>query len=134
MPFNKCMYLASMSLLLAILFLGSAIAEPNLTGIWIRDKTRGDPSTALAGPEEKLPDSVEVILNIYHAGKLLQIEIQQGNKRENIAYVLDGKKHGKIRTGLGGTIYWSNWQGDTLTIHTTASKVGWVLCKLLITH
>ncbi len=112
-----------------LLLLGQAIAGPDLSGTWIRNKTKSDRFTAINGSARHLPKDTDVILSIHYGINLLQIQTKDGGWTSKITYLTDGKTHGgKRRFGGnvvgGGAIYKSGWKGNTLEIEKSAVFAG----------
>jgi len=114
---------ATRYLFLGLFLVGSAVAKPSLTGIWVRDAVQSDPSTAIIGPRGKVSHSARLTMDVRHEGRNLQVEVEQDGRETKLKkYILDNRWHGIDRAGLGlgAASYRAKWKGDTLVIQAIA--------------
>jgi hypothetical protein len=106
-------------LVFGIALLALAVAAPNFSGAWIRDKAKSDPMgmgrPGGGGGGGQAPD-VEVTLTIKQDANSFETSTQRGDRppRET-KYTLDGKEN-TTTTQRGSTVSKSKWNGDVLVI------------------
>ncbi len=105
-----------------IAFLALAVAAPNFSGVWIRDKTKSDPLMMgrRGGGEEA---DVEVTLTIQQADNNFEVARQMGERTATSKYTLDGKENTNTM-GRGEAVSKSKWDGDKLAIEGTRKFSG----------
>ncbi len=104
---------------------GSAIAGPDFTGTWIRDKVRSDSlGTVLGSKAGQLPGG-EIVLTVKHDTKSLQLETNAYHGQTmRMKYILDGKEHSKWVMPWGRLIYRARWDQGRLLIDKTGQYRG----------
>ncbi len=102
-------------LVFGIALLALAVAAPDLSGVWVRDKAKSDPMR-MGGPGGggQAPD-FEVTLTIKQSGNNFEVATQRGERNFEAKYTLDGKEN-KNTMGRGETVSKSKWDGSTLVI------------------
>lgn len=106
-------------LVFGIGLLALAVAAPNFSGTWVRDKAKSDPPgmgrPGGGGGGGQAPD-VEITLTIKQDANTFEVATQRGDRPPMEAkYTLDGKENSNT-TGRGSTVSKSKWSGDKLTI------------------
>ncbi len=99
-------------LVFGIALLALAVAAPNFSGTWVRDKAKSDPMMGRGGGQA--PD-IEITLTIKQDANNFEVTTQRGERTSEAKYTLDGKEN-KNTMGRGETISKSKWNGDTLMI------------------
>ncbi|HYK88239.1 MAG TPA: hypothetical protein VE398_05690 [Acidobacteriota bacterium] len=100
-------------LVFVIALLALALAAPNFSGTWVRDKTQSDPMMGGRGGGQAM--DMEVTLTIKQDGNNFEVATQRGERNSEAKYTLDGKEN-KNSTGRGETISKSRVEGDKLLI------------------
>ena len=99
-----------------IVLLALAIAAPNFSGVWVRDKAKSDPlMMGRPGGGGEAPPDIEVTLTIKQTDNNFEVTTQRGERSSEAKFTLDGKEN-KNTTGRGETISKSRWNADTLVI------------------
>ncbi len=93
--------------------LALAVAAPDFSGTWVRDKAKSDPMMGRPGGGE--PPDMEVTMNIKQDANSLEIETQRGERSSKVKYTLDGKENTNPM-GRGEVVSKSKWNGDTLVL------------------
>ena len=105
--------------------LGSAMAAPDFSGTWIRDKTKSDPLGTIGRLEGGQPPDIEVTLRVKQEANKLQVVTKRADRGTSEAkYTLDGKEHTFSRGGGRLLIYRSKWDMDKLIIEKTGRYPG----------
>jgi hypothetical protein len=104
-------HLCSALLVFGIALLALAVAAPDFSGTWVRDKQKSDP---LMGRGGQAPD-MEITLTIKQTADSFDVATQRGERSSEAKYTLDGKEN-KNTMGRGETVSKSKWDGDTLVI------------------
>jgi hypothetical protein len=110
---NLCLGL----LVFGIVLLALAMAAPNFSGTWVRDKAKSDPmgmGRPGGGGGGQAPD-VEVTLTIKQDANSFELATQRGERTSEAKYTLDGKENTNA-TGRGSTVSKSKWNGDVLML------------------
>lgn len=102
-------------LVFGIALLAIAVAAPNFSGMWVRDKAKSDPMR-MGGPGGGgQPPDFEVTLTIKQSDNEFEVATQRGERNSEAKYTLDGKEN-KNAMGRGEAVSKSKWNGDTLVI------------------
>jgi hypothetical protein len=111
---NLCLGL----LVFGIVLLALAMAAPNFSGTWVRDKAKSDPMgmgrPGGGGGGGQAPD-VEITLTIKQDANSFEVATQRGERTSEAKYTLDGKENTNA-TGRGSTVSKSKWNGDVLVL------------------
>ncbi len=103
----------------------SAIAVPNFTGTWIRDRVKSDSLGTVIGSRGGQSPTGEIVLTIKHQSKSLQLETNAYHgQTKRVKYILNGKEHSKWVMPWGRLIYKARWDGDRLLIDKTGQYRG----------
>lgn len=108
-------------LVFGIALLALAVAAPNFSGTWIRDKAKSDPMGmgrpgGGGGGGGQAPD-VEVTLTIKQDANSFETATQRGDRPPTEAkYTLDGKESTNAMGRGGSTVSKAKLSGDTLVI------------------
>jgi len=108
---------------LGIGLLALAVAAPNFTGTWVRDKAKSDQMMGRGGGGGQAPD-MEVTLTIKQDANSLEVTTQRGDRPPaETKFTLDGKENTNT-PGRGSTVSKSKWNKDTLVIEGTRKFSG----------
>ncbi len=114
--------LSAAFLIFGVILLALAVAAPNFSGTWVRDKAKSDPMGFGRRGGEAPPD-IEVTMTIKQEGNAFDVSTQRGDRTMDSKYTLDGKETTNT-TGRGSTVSKANWDGDNLVIDGTRKFSG----------